>query len=54
MTEEELNKMTLDDVIRWLMAKSDDEAVIEKINRFTFTFTPKYKRFSEARDERMG
>jgi hypothetical protein len=47
MTEEELNKMTVDDVIRWILARCDDEEAMNKINKLTFTFTSKYKKFSE-------
>ena len=36
----------MDDVVRWIMQNSDNEEVMDKVNRLTFTFTPKYKKYS--------
>jgi len=46
MKEEEIQQLTMDDVVRWIMQNSDNEEVMDKVNRLTFTFTPKYKKYS--------
>lgn len=47
MTEEELKKLSADDIIRWILSHCDDGEVMDKINKLTFTFTSKYKKFTE-------
>lgn len=47
MTEEELKKLTVDDIIRWIISHSEDDGVMDKINKLTFTFTSKYKKLIE-------
>jgi hypothetical protein len=48
MEEEIIKQLTLSDIVRWIVENSDDEASMDKINKLTFSFTSKYKRYTEA------
>lgn len=42
---EEITKLTLDDIIWWIVKHSDDKAAMDKINKLSFVYTQKYNDF---------
>lgn len=47
-TQEQVpEELTLNDVLKWIIDNSDDEAAMVKINKMTFPFTPNYRRRGE-------
>lgn len=51
MDKDNLDILTLDDIIRWIVRNSEDEVTMDKINRLTFAFTSKYKSFTKTKDQ---
>ena len=44
--DEFIKNMTLDDVLMWIIKNSDDTDAMDKINKLTFSFTSKYKEWT--------
>ena len=42
-----LAKLTLDDIVWWIVKHSDDKAAMDKINKLSFVYTQKYSDFTE-------
>jgi len=47
------NKITLEDVIRWVRENSEDEEAMDIVNRLTYSFTPKYRERGMKKDDRQ-
>lgn len=44
--DEAIATMTLRDILHWIMDHADDEDAMDRINKATFPFTSKYKKYS--------
>lgn len=45
-------KITIDDVIEFIIKNSDKTERMDKINKITFPFTSKYERFSRKNEDK--